>query len=106
MIPTSDKQVLRELAKRMSEIAALPIHAQRREMISRSDDLRPAKPCVFIYQEPWNELNVNDELTLRTSGPLCRGLETHLRQTLYKWDHMQADMVVDNAIHFLPRIVD
>jgi hypothetical protein len=106
MIPTSDKQVLRELAQRMSEIAALPIHGQRREMMSRIDDLRPAKPCVFIYQEPWNELNVNDELTLRTSGPLCRGLETHLRQTLYKWDHMQADMVVDNAIYFLPRIVD
>ena len=46
----------------------------------------------------WNEMNVDDELTLRTTGEVCQRIETFLRRTIYQWNHMQGDMVVDATV--------
>ena len=43
-------------------------------------------------------MNVNDELTVQTTHPFARQLETNLRRTIYQWKHMPADMVVNNYI--------
>ena len=53
---------------------------------------------VWINEIPWHEMNVDDELTLRTAHPWARELETRLRRTLYQWRHMPGDMVVSDFI--------
>jgi hypothetical protein len=53
---------------------------------------------VWINEIPWHEMNVDDELTLRTANPWARELETRLRRTLYQWRHMPGDMVVSDFI--------
>jgi len=49
----------------------------------------------MIDEMPWHELNRDGELTIRSSDPFSRGLETSLRQTLYAWNHVRCDMVVE-----------
>ncbi len=93
-----DRGILRELGKRIAEIAAMPVNEERRELHSRINDLEKAKPTIHIYEIPWHEMDVNDELKLRTKDPFCQGIERDLRRTLYKWRHMQGDMVVEPVI--------
>ena len=52
-------------------------------MWKRLNALQPVKPMINISQVPWHEMNVDDELTLRTEDPFHRRLEWQLRQTLY-----------------------
>jgi len=93
-----DKDILRELGEQIAEIAAMPINERRRKLYSRINNLEKAKPTVHIYEIPWHEMDVNDELKLRTKDPFCQGIETDLRRTLYLWRHMQGDMVVEPVI--------
>lgn len=102
MLLTSDIAVLRQLATRWAEIAALPIQEENRAMWRRLNTLFPDRPMILIDQIPWNEMDVDGSLLCRVSDPYWRGVEQSMRQTLYKWDHMPADMVVDPWI-CLPR---
>lgn len=98
MLNAKDKAIIRELAARKAEIAALPVQDEKRALWRRINALDPARPMVMIDQVCWNEMNVNDELTLRCTDPECRGYEGHLRRTLYQWDHFPVDMVVEPVI--------
>lgn len=91
--------ILRTLASRYAEIAADPVNEKRRRMWSRLNDLRPERPLLWMNEVCWNEMNVGDELTLRTENVVCRRVETELRRTIYQWTHMQGDMVVDGTFH-------
>ena len=93
-----DRSVLRSLAAQVAEIAALPVQQETIVLWKALNGLRPMRPMVAIHQRPWHELNVNDELTLRSEDEFCRGLETTLRRILYAWRHMPVDMVVEPVI--------
>ena len=93
-----DRTLIRRLAAEVAEIAALPIHEQKRAMWRRLNDKHPDRPMVMIDQVCWNEMNVDDELTLRCKDAECRHYEGHLRQILYQWRHFRVDMVVDPFI--------
>jgi len=91
-----EKEVLRGLAGELAAIAALPIHKEKAELWRRLNDLQSVRPMVWINEIPWHEMNVNDELTLQTEHPWAREWETTLRQTLYQWRHLPADMIVSD----------
>lgn len=98
MISTNDRDILRRLAEQQALIAALPIQKEKAEMWRRLNDREPVRPMVWINEICWNEMNVNDELTLRCSDPWAREIENNLRMKLYQWQHLPADMVVDDYI--------
>jgi hypothetical protein len=91
----NDRHVIRELGLRYAEIAALPVQKEKRDLWRALNGLRPVRPMLAIDQLPWNELDVDDELRLRTTDPFLREIEGSLRRTLYLWKHMPADMVVE-----------
>jgi hypothetical protein len=93
-----DRDVLRELAKQVAGIAALPVQQQTIGLWKALNGLKPVRPMVTIDQVCWNEMDVDGELALGTTDEFCRDLETRLRRTLYAWKHMRADMVVEPAI--------
>ena len=93
-----DKTIVRELAKRVAEIAALPVQKEKENMWRKLNALKPDRPMVMIDQVCWNEMNVNDELTLKCQDPECRGYEDLLKKTLYQWNHFPVDMVVEPFI--------
>jgi len=94
-ISMKDKKILRELAKKVAEIASMPVQKQKKEMWTHINDLQNVNPMVFIYQIPWHEMNVNNELDLQTTDRFCKGIEIELRRTIYQWVHMRGDMVVE-----------
>ena len=93
-----DRDILRRLAGQQAEIAALSVHKDKAELWRKLNDLEPVRPLVWINEIPWNEMNVDEELTLQTSAPWAREIETGLRQLLYQWRHMPADMIVDDYL--------
>jgi hypothetical protein len=94
----SEKEVLRRLGARIAEIASLPVHAKKAVLWQKMNDLGQERPMVWINEIPWHEMNVNDELTLRTVHPWAQELEQQLRRTIYQWDHMPCDMIVSDFI--------
>jgi len=104
MPDTRDLDVLRELATRMAAIAALPVQEEKRQLWRGLNALEPVRPMVMMDQVCWNEMDVNDELTLRCEDAECRGYETVMRRTLYQWDHFRVDMVVEPFIR-VPKAV-
>ncbi|MDP6777910.1 MAG: hypothetical protein QGI83_14220 [Candidatus Latescibacteria bacterium] len=106
MIAQRDRNILRELGKRKAEIAALPVQDERRRAWSKLNDLYSERPMVWIFEIPWHEMNVDDELTLRCEDEPARTLELALRRELYQWDHMPGDMVIGPAIEVGPSVRD
>lgn len=98
IVSNQDRLVLRELGAQIAELAALPIQQQRAANHAAINNLQRAKPTILIYQIPWHEMNVDDELTLRCEDPFCRGIENGLRQQLYQWRHMPGDMVIGGTM--------
>lgn len=97
--PAEDIAILRGLASRYAEIAADPVNGERERMWRRLNDLQEVRPLIWLNEVCWNEMNVNEELTLRTENPVCRRIETELRRTIYQWTHMQGDMVVSQVFY-------
>ena len=90
-----DKSILRQLAGAVAEIAALPVHREKMRLWQKLNDLEAERPLVWINEICWNEMNVNDELTLRCTHPWARDQERELRRTIYQWRHLPGDMIVN-----------
>ncbi len=105
MISAHDKEILRTLASRAAEIAALPVQAEKRRLWRALNGLQPQRPMVMIDQVCWNEMNVNDELTLSCQDPACRRYEERLRRMLYQWQHFPVDMVVEPYLE-VPKAIE
>jgi hypothetical protein len=95
MAQMHEKTILRDLAARTAEIAALPGHEEKRRLWRALNGLAPDRPMVMIDQVCWNEMAVNGELTLRCADPALRPYEERLRRTLFQWEHFPVDMVVE-----------
>jgi Fe-S-cluster formation regulator IscX/YfhJ len=98
LLSVDEKDVLRRLGTELAAIAALPVHAETAKLWRRLNDLDSVRPMVWINEIPWHEMNVDDELTLRTIHPWARELETRMRRTIYQWKHMRGDMVVSDYL--------
>jgi hypothetical protein len=94
----ADKEVLRRLAGDLAGIAALPVHQEKARLWQQLNDLQSKRPMVWINEICWHEMNVNDELTLRSQHPWAREQEVELRRTLYQWRHLPGDMIVNDFL--------
>ena len=77
------------------EFALLPVQKEKIELWKALNRGKMVRPMVLIDQLPWNELNINDELTLQVEDPFWRGFEDGLRKQIYQWRHFPVDMVLD-----------
>ncbi|MGQ9555807.1 MAG: hypothetical protein ACUVWR_17040 [Anaerolineae bacterium] len=91
-----DRDVLRRLGARIAEIADLPVQREKADLWRRLNRLERVKPPVWINEICWNEMG--DELALECEDEFCRTYEMQLRQILYQWQHLPADMVVDGSV--------
>ena len=104
MVGKTDRDLLRELASQVAEIAAISVQQETISLWKALNGLKPVRPMVMIDQIPWHEMDVEGELSLRAEGDFCRGIEAGLRRTLYAWKHMPADMVVEAAVS-IPKVI-
>jgi hypothetical protein len=93
-IDRKDKEILRDLATRVAEIGNDPYQAQRREMWKLHNGLRKTKPMVLCFPEgAWGEIMPTS--VLQCADGLARGIEHHLRQKIYYWEHLRDDNVIE-----------
>ncbi len=105
MLNKEDVSILRGLAARVAEIAALPVQEEKRALWRKLNARTPVRPMVMMDQVCWNELEESEELLLRCTDPECRGYEEQLRRTLYQWSHFPVDSVVESFIR-IPRAIE
>jgi len=99
----NDRSILRDLARRVAEVAADPIQDERRTLWRAQNRLQPIRPLIFISPEgSWIELA--PEASLQCQDDDARGVERALRQRLYAQEHFHDDTVCD-ADYRLGRIL-
>jgi hypothetical protein len=100
-----DRELLRRLASRVAEIAALPIQAERARLIKSLNDLRPERPVVLAFPEGgWRELVTDADLQCRDA--LARQWERHLRSVIFHHEHVGDDRPLLPWMNIAPVIHD
>jgi len=92
---SKDKEIIRSLAGRIAEIAALPVQNEKKALWRSLNGLKPGRPMVMIDQVCWNEMNVDEELSLKCEDKEIRAWEFELRKKLYQWKHFPVDSVME-----------
>jgi hypothetical protein len=95
---------LRELGKKLSEIATLPVQEDKKKLWTANNDLKPVRPMVYMDQLPWHEIKRGKEIELQCEDPFLRSVEEYIQKLLYRWRHFPCDMVVENRID-IPKTV-
>ena len=96
-VAEKDRTLVRELARQVAEIAHLPVQDRKREMWTRLNRLDKVRPMVWINELPWYELE--GDLPRQCTDDFCARVERQLRTTLYLWEHLRCDMVVDPVFY-------
>ena len=98
MPDNNDKQIVRKLAADVAQIASMPVQEEKRDLWRKLNALKPERPMVMIDQVCWNEMNIDNELTLCCKDEECRFYEQYLRRTLFQWKYFPVDMVVESFV--------
>ena len=94
VIQQADRSILRDLAKQVAEIAALPIQTTRRRQWVRHNSLQTKHPMMLLFPEgAWEELL--PERALLCGGERARHMEWQLRSRIYHHAHFQDDTVIE-----------
>lgn len=92
-----DRAILRDLAKRLAEIASHPSQSEKRELWRRLNRLEPVRPMVLLWNETWHENK--DEIELQCEDEFARQQEWQLRTRLYHFEHMPDDHVYEAKVY-------
>ena len=96
--PANEVSLIRDLARRVAEIAALPEQAEKEKEWRRHNALEPGKPLVLIFPEgSWRE--AMPETALEAADPGLRGFERDLRVRIYYHEHLKDDKTIIDTIH-------
>lgn len=91
-----EKDTLSRLAEKKAQIAALPIHARKREMWTKMNRLEVTKPMLWMNERPWHELGIYEQC--ECENEFAYFIEQKLRKEIYQWEHMPLDNVVENWV--------
>lgn len=99
-INAHDREILRNHAKRLRELAELPIQQEKVRLWTAHNDLQDTRPLIFIDPENgWNEIIPWD--TLECEGELAKDWEMWLRKEVI-WGEKMKDDRVQEAKFYLP----
>jgi len=93
-ISPHDRTVIRDLARQVAEVAALPVMAERRAMWKTHNALQRVRPMVLVFPEgSWRELLPADACTCEAAD--ARRIEWQLRRRIYHHEHLHDDTVIE-----------
>ena len=95
---TEDTLRLKELAKKVAEIAADPVQERKRKMWIDMNDLNAARPLVHVRDYPYYLLQYKDEMTTTIEDPFLKDIEQILLLRIYEWNHLRVDRVIEPFI--------
>lgn len=90
----TERSVLRELAMRIAEAAALPVMAERRQLCRDINALRTKRPMIMVFPEgSWREIKADWQF--QCQGELARTIEDSFRTILWTHQNMDTDIPVE-----------
>ena len=96
-VTTMERNILRELAKRVVEVSHRQINADKYALWLKHNRLERTRPLIRVAPEgAWCEL-VSDD-SLRCESDFGRKYERDLRQRIYRSEHLKDDTYISNAI--------
>jgi hypothetical protein len=102
-----DVSILKGLAGRIAEIAALPFQKEKKELWRGVNDLEKKTTILIKHDEvPWSEMNVNGELDIKCTDRFAQSIESQMRCILYQWEHMRCDMVIEPRLLSWLAVID
>jgi hypothetical protein len=97
MASHADRTVLRELAKKVEEIAHQPVQTDRIREWKRHNDKKPGRPMILVFPEgSWHELLPDTMLVCE--GDAARRYEWELLHRIYQHEHFDCDNVVTDEL--------
>lgn len=98
----ADCQVLKDLAKKVQEIAALPMMQERKQLWTKHNDLEMTRPLILADPEHgWNEIITPDQILCKNN--IAQYWEYYLRKLIH-WGTVLDDDFVVEAIFDLPHV--
>lgn len=93
MMRSEDRTIVRDLARRVAEIAELPRQADKIRLWKACNDLKPVRPMVLATQQPMAELDTA-WLKLECDDPKLREYESSLRHVIMHHEHIPDDLPI------------
>lgn len=93
MISPKDRSVIRDLAGKWMEFAALPVMNERKRLWRAVHDLRAERP-VILFETAWIDKYVADG-ELLCEDPFLRSIEKNMRITLRQAEELGDDLVIE-----------
>ncbi len=97
-VTEQDMKRLRELGKRVRDIALHPDQDEHRRIWTAVNDGRMIRPAVLARDCPVFLLNVGDELVPTIQDPFLAQIEAQLQLKIYEWTHCKCHTVVEPAV--------
>lgn len=104
MLNHQEREILRTLAQQYMEQAETPRQEALQKLWIDHNNGCGQRPMVLIDQIPWNEMDVDGSLQCQVQDPYWRNVERTLRQKLYQYRYMPADMLLPPYV-LIPRIL-
>lgn len=91
----TDKQIIRELAKRYMEQANSEKQLAANKRMQDTNDLKLVRPPVLVNEIPWYQMDIDGELVCLCQDPRAREVEGQLRRYLYMVKYFKADNILE-----------
>ena len=95
MIMQSDREIVRELARKYMEYATDDRQADMNRRMRDTNDLKIVRPPVILDEIPWYQMDMDGELTCQCEDPGARNVETFFRRALFRRKHFRADTMFE-----------
>ena len=93
MVSPNDRYIIRKLAMKWMDLAALPVMQERKRLWKAVHDLRAERP-VILFETAWIDGYVADS-ELVCEDPFLRSVEKNMRITLRQAEELGDDIVVE-----------
>jgi hypothetical protein len=96
-MPPRDREIVRDLARRVADVASQPVQAERARLWRACNDLTPVRPMVYLDpQNGWRELE-EAWVRPRCSDPFIRDVERTLLFRLARAEHLPDDCPITDV---------
>ena len=96
-ISPRETEILREVGKRVAEIAADPVQAENVDLWKRLNALERTRPMIMLYD--WTQHETGQKFELSCESEDARGVEQILRGRIYHWVHQRDDWVCEPTVY-------
>jgi len=93
MISQKDRTIIRSLASKWMDFAALPVMAERKRLWRSVHDLQAQRP-VILFETAWIDGYVTEQEVL-CEDPFLRSVEKNMRITLRQAEELGDDLVIE-----------